>query len=177
MEQDIDHDHHQPAKKDLFAFATSALQIPIAFLNKLPFGHMNPLRALRAGNRLVLIPFLLLILGAIALVLVIIGFSSGWDFLTRWFGDVKPEITVIEKTCNGYILFGGSGYCTNSIDFGKDNYVNCDYARSLGAKFEDPEKAPTCDSNVVQQICEGIKLREGDNFKPSEVQVNGQPCA
>ena len=120
---------------------------------------------------------LLLLLGLAALIVVIIGFTAGWDFLTRWFTDIKPEITVIEQTCNTYITLGGGGYCTNAVDYGKNNYVNCDYAaKSLGATFTEPEKAPTCRDDSAKQICQGIKLREGDDFKTNKTSVNGRTC-
>ena len=133
----------------------------------------------KAQNEVGFGTMLMIILGLAALVLVIVGFTSGWGFLTKWFDTVKSDSTVVEQVCNAYITMGGNGYCSNSIDYGKKSYINCDYAKQLGAKFEEPEKAPKCDSETPKQICLGIKLDMGEDYTDAEakkIKVNGESC-
>ncbi|HLD01279.1 MAG TPA: baseplate J/gp47 family protein, partial [Patescibacteria group bacterium] len=164
MEQDIDHDHHQPAKKDLFAFATSALQIPIAFLNKLPFGHMNPLRALRAGNRLVLIPFLLLILGAGALFLYYFTLGATVDL------KITPKDVTQEENIT-FAVNGNNDYSKNAIA-AKEQSATLNGTASTNAtgKKEVGEKAKgtvtlynSAESKVTLE--KGTKLKTSNNLE------------
>ncbi len=118
---------------------------------------------------------LVLILGAVALVVIIIGFTQGWGFFTDLLGQTDIDIAVIKQKCETILPFGAS-YCLDKIEIGKDNYINCGYANTdLKVKIENSLE---CTNDDAKAICQKIKLEEGDNYKNklTKIKVNGKPC-
>ena len=125
---------------------------------------------------------LALILGAVAVIIVIIGFTAGWDFFTDLFGQGDIDMTVISQKCNTLASTSNSGYCTDRIEIGKNKYINCEYAvNELGAEVSKEVICPEDNGNMryqkaSKQICQKIMLSEGDNYDPTKVEVNGKTC-
>lgn len=116
---------------------------------------------------------LALILGAVAVIIVIIGFTAGWDFFTDLFGQGDIDMTVISQKCNTLASTSNSGYCTDRIEIGKNKYINCEYAvNELGAEVS---KGVTCPDGE-KKICQKIKLEKGEDYDPTKVEVNGKTC-
>lgn len=116
---------------------------------------------------------LALILGAVAVVIVIIGFTQGWGFFTDLFGQGDVDITVISQKCETLASTQNSGYCTDRIEIKSNVYVNCEYAVTyLGANVPSKASAPEC-SDAEEAICNKLKLEEEDLNK---VKVNNKLC-
>lgn len=119
---------------------------------------------------------MLMVLGVVAVVIVIIGFSQGWSFFTDIFGKADIDITLISQKCNSELSGGDTaGFCTNKIEIGTNKYINCKYAASNFGAIIEGEASITC-TGAEAQICNKIKLEEGDKYKPDKTMVNGKPC-
>jgi len=115
-----------------------------------------------------------LVLGAVAVVVVIIGFSQGWGIFTDIFDQADLDMEIISQKCNALTGASGAGYCTDKIEIAKNSYVNCEYAfDELGAVVDNPLD---CGLDAPDQICEKIKLAEGKNYDGTEIMVNGEEC-
>ena len=116
---------------------------------------------------------LVLIVGIIAAVSIILFFTKGFGFFTNIFEKSNIDITLISQKCSALASVGGSGYCTDKIEIGKDSYVNCPYAvNNLGAVLDKPYSGGDC-TDSKKKICTRLGLEEGNNFKPTKVKVNG----
>jgi len=120
--------------------------------------------------------FLLLILGVVGLILVIVGFTKGWGFITDIFGKTNIDITLISQKCESLASVGAAGFCSDRVEIGKDNYVNCPYAiNTLGANITGT--APGCDPDAgAKAICNKLKLEEGDKYDSEKSKVNAKTC-
>ncbi|MEK6906751.1 MAG: hypothetical protein AABW81_03955 [Nanoarchaeota archaeon] len=123
--------------------------------------------------------FLLLILGLVALVIIILGFTKGWSFFTDLFGTTDINKDVIAQKCTTLLSLGTSGYCSDKIEVGTDKYVNCEYAKKeLGVIIED---APTtaCPGESKKAICNTIRFEDEDRYaqKSNKIKVNDEFCS
>src|SRR3989338_4641312 len=121
---------------------------------------------------------LLLVLGFVALVIVIVGFTKGFGFFTRIFEVSKVDTELISQKCNSLLSLGVSGYCGDEVEIGVDSFVNCDYAaKNLGVKVTNPPDS-ACGSlcTAEKSICTRLRIKDGDNFNEEKVKVNEQTC-
>jgi len=120
---------------------------------------------------------ILIVLGLAVLVLLIIGFTKGWDFFFGIFDSGPSDLQTVAKACIGYVE------ASLSIDFckyrlveidGKDELVNCNDGRILQSLNTDgvnvPNSLKTClnDAQDKQRACEDIS-----ESKRSNVRING----
>ncbi len=118
-----------------------------------------------------------LVLGAVVLIVVILGFTKGWGFFTDFFGKADVDVTFISQKCSALIAAGATkSYCAERIEIGRNNYVNCPYAvKVLGASVEG--NPPSCnEEDGAKAICERLKLEQGENFNSEKIKVNGKSC-
>lgn len=146
-----------------------------------PKGHKKGINTPKGINKrgqegLSTTSLLVLILGAVALVVIIIGFTQGWSFFTDLLGKTDIDIAVIKQKCETILPFGVASYCLDKIEIGNNNYINCGYANTnLNVIIEN---SLTCSDNDAKAICRKIKLEEGENYKNklTKIKVNGKPC-
>ena len=124
----------------------------------------------KKGQGLTSSTLILLVVGVIVMVIVVLGFTKGWNFFTDLFNTGSIDMEAISQKCGLLASTGGGGYCTDRIEIGKDKYINCKHAETLGIT----STGNAC-SEASKQICEKLKL-EGDNFDGSKVEVNGEAC-
>lgn len=121
---------------------------------------------------------LLLILGVVGLIVVVVGFTTGWNFITDIFKKADIDVTVISSKCGALASTQPAGYCSDRIEIAKNSYVNCPYAvKELGASIGEVN-APGCDmDDGAKAICNKLKLEEGDKFNAENTRVNNQDCS
>lgn len=120
---------------------------------------------------------ILIVLGLAVLVLLIIGFTKGWDFFFGIFDSGPSDLQAVAKACIGYVE------ASLSIDFckyrlididGKDELVNCNDGRIIQSLNTDgvnvPNSLKTCANNEQnkQSACEDMS-----ESKRSNVRING----
>ncbi len=129
----------------------------------------------KKGQGLTSSTLILLVVGVIVMVIVVLGFTKGWNFFTDLFNTGSIDMEAISQKCGLLASTGGGGYCTDRIEIGKDKYINCDYAvKNLGAQVEN---APSggCGGNVSTQICNKLEL-EDEGFDKNKTRVNDKLC-
>ena len=120
---------------------------------------------------------LLLVLGLVALVIVIVGFTKGFGFFTRIFEVSKIDTELISQKCNSLLSLGVSGYCGDEIEMGGSSFVNCDYAvKNLGVKVTSLPDSACSSPDTEKSICARLRIKDGDNFDEEKVMVNEQSC-
>lgn len=120
---------------------------------------------------------LLLVLGLVALVIVIVGFTKGFGFFTRIFEVSKIDIELISQKCDGLLSLGISGYCGDEIEMGGGSFVNCEYAvEKLGVKVTGSPDSACISPDTEKAICARLRIKDGDNFNEEKVKVNEQSC-
>ena len=117
------------------------------------------------------------LLAVAAVVIIVLGLYTNWKFFTDLPGKIDFDMTLYEQKCINTVSLGG--FCTNTMLVGENTYVNCQYAIDVyGA--EKPDGAPQCSTDYKlnsQQICNLLEDKEGEDFKPDKVEVNGQSCS
>ena len=120
---------------------------------------------------------ILIVLGLAVLVMLIVGFTKGWDFFFGIFDSGPSELQTVAKACLGY------AQASLTIDFckyrlieenGKDEIVNCNDGRILQSLNDDgvnlPASLTRCSNSAqdLQTVCGQIA-----DSKRGEVKVNG----
>ena len=120
---------------------------------------------------------ILIVLGLAVLVLLIIGFTKGWDFFFGIFDSGPSDLQTVAKACIGYVE------ASLSIDFckyrlievdGKDELVNCNDGRILESLNTDGVNVPSAlascqnDAQNRQTACERISAS-----KRAGTKING----
>lgn len=130
----------------------------------------------KRGQDLPIGTLILLVIGVIVLILVVIGFTAGWDFILDKF-KIAPgqNLQALASSCTFAAQQGLKiDYCSFkkvSID-GKSQYVNCVDTRIEEAIREDISGSDIgdCAANYAwEQYCRDQKLKEG-------ALVNGKEC-
>ena len=122
---------------------------------------------------------LALALGIVAVVIIVIGFTTGFNWFFDLFGKSTIDVAFISQKCEQLASVGSAGYCSDSIEIATNSYVNCNYAvANLGAKIT--SVAPTIctiDEGKIA-ICKKLELELGDNWKIKQpkIKVNGEKC-
>jgi hypothetical protein len=103
----------------------------------------------KRGQDLSIGTLILIILGIAVLVILIIGFTSGWDFLISKF-SIAPGQT-LETLAQSCLISGNNALSLDFCSFkevsidGKDQWVNCEDPRINAANTYD-RTAPDCTS-------------------------------
>ncbi len=114
-----------------------------------------------------------IVLGLVVLVMLIIGFTQGFDTLFGIFKNAPSDLQEIASVCEGYAL--GSltiDYCKyRIIDMdGTDEIVNCLDSRITDVNTPKGVKLLTCTGNGnLQSICEKIPARDRQTVKVNNV--------
>ncbi len=108
---------------------------------------------------------ILIVLGLAVLVMLVIGFTKGWDFFFGIFDSGPSDLQTVAKACIGYVE------ASLSIDFckyrlididGKDELVNCNDGRIVQSLNTDgvnvPNNLRTCtnDAQNKESACDDI---------------------
>ncbi len=130
----------------------------------------------KKGQDLSIGTLILIVLGIVVLVLLILGFSLGWDNLwekinifggSSSVGDVVTQCSLSITQANTY------DYCNSfksiKID-GKTEYLNCQDDRVQGSLSK---TGLTCTGDPVAEFC---KTKAGDQKFTNEVKVNQRTC-
>ena len=133
------------------------------------------------------LPVLLgLILGLVALVVVIIGFSKGWSYVFNKMGLLPDDLTGATAACKTYAE-GGEALALSFCEFrslridGVRGYYNCYYVhdaaeRVLGAgKAGYTKNAVSCGDSEGKLFC-NKSYASSSTFKVSTM-VNGKACS
>ncbi len=109
-------------------------------------------------------------------ILVIVGFTVGWDKMIGFFKKTDIDITLISENCEIAAGQGAAGFCSNKMMISSKNYVNCPYAiEKLGVKINSQQ--PTCDELAsAKAICEKLKLEQGDSYDSAKYKINDKTC-
>ena len=74
-------------------------------------------------------------------ILVIVGFTVGWDKMIGFFKKTDIDITLISENCEIAAGQGAAGFCSNKMMISSKNYVNCPYAiEKLGVKINSQQQ-------------------------------------
>lgn len=132
----------------------------------------------KRGQDLSIGTLILIVLGIIVLVLLILGFTIGWNNLwDRVTGLGGGSITIddVVNSCTTLVATGAQNtYCNrfNKVKInGEDDYISCNDGR-VSNRLDNPID---CDSSIQYErdFCE----RELTNKDFTKVKVNGQACA
>ena len=116
------------------------------------------------------------VIAAIVLVLVIVGFTVGWDKIIGLFKKTDIDITLLSENCEIAAGQGPAGFCANKLMISSKTYVNCPYAiEKLGVKIDSQQ--PAWDElTSAKSICEKLKLEQGDSYDSAKYNVNDKTC-
>ena len=119
---------------------------------------------------------ILIVLGLAVLVMLIVGFTKGWDTIFKPLDNAPSELQTIAKACALYAQGGLTiDFCNyRKIEVnGKDELVNCIDDRIKKSLISEginlPKSLTTCadESSNLKNLCEGIA-----ESKRVEVKVN-----
>lgn len=125
---------------------------------------------------------LLIILGVVVLVVLIIGATTGFDFI---FGKFKllpgQDLQSVVKSCEISAQNNlKADYCKQfkevTLPSGQESSINCEYVKEQGLLTE-VDNVPTCAENEEVLFCQSIKAKEGERYKPGELVINGKSCS
>ena len=125
----------------------------------------------KKGQEMTVSTLILLVLGAIILVLVILGFTMGWQNLWAKINIFNPstDLDSVIAACKLSAASGATGsYCEfKSVTIsGTKQYVNCEDNRVVGSL----DKTLTCTTDAAT-FCKTLKLA-----KDATILVNGKVC-
>lgn len=138
---------------------------------------MREKRLDKRGQELSIGTLVLIVLGIIVLVLLVLGFSIGWDNLFRKIGIFQGnDIASVVTACNVAVSSQSqASYCEFkkiSVD-GNTEYVNCEDGR-VGGQLQG--KLNSCDrtgeETATVKFCNGLKTRD----PKVKTKVNSNPC-
>lgn len=132
----------------------------------------------KSGQGLSITTLILIVLGVVVLVVVILGFTIGFENIIGKFRLV-PELEPVAQLCQTSVQQGfETSYCKDFKEVkigGKTQYVNCDYS---GLAFEG-KGGITCDvaPKDTEEVayCKRVRTSQGDKFK-DDILVNGKEC-
>jgi len=124
-----------------------------------------------------------IVLGLAVLVLMIIGFTKGWDFIFKPFDNAPSDLQTYAKACGLYAQGGLSiDFCNyKMLEFnGNDEIVNCRDSRVIASmnvsgniNLESPALACTDAESEAAKLAACNSLASG---KLDKVNINGAPC-
>lgn len=125
----------------------------------------------KRGQELSIGTLVLIVLGIIVLVLLVLGFSIGWDNLFRKIGIFQGnDISSVVTACNVAVSSQSQvSYCEFkkiSVD-GETEYVNCEDSRVGGQLKSSLSK---CDSKFQTDLCNKLNTEKA-------IKVNGVTCS
>lgn len=125
---------------------------------------------------------LLLILGAIALVVIIIGITMGFGEFFGLLGFLPDDLTTMATACAGYVDMNLRGdYCTfrEGRIGGVKGWYNCDFVhnKSIEILAEEPFVKMTgwCAAEAPEVKCRALKAEKEARYTGGEI-VNGETC-
>ena len=127
----------------------------------------------KKGQEMSVTTLILIIIGIVLLVVLILGFTMGWQNLWNKINILggTSNIETVIQACNLAATSDSTySYCSEFKQIkvsGKTEYLNCEDSRVTGLT-----KTLTCSSDVAPKFCEGLTLKAGDIVK-----VNGKTCA
>lgn len=134
----------------------------------------------KKGQDMSISTLILLVLGVVVLIVIVLGFTQGFGFFTDMFGKADIDATVIQQKCGSTGVFGGA-ICTDRIEVGSDKYITCGYAaNNLSIAFDGDEKVKVTCKDIKansKTVCGLLKLKAGDKFDGTDVEVNGEKCS
>src|SRR3989344_2228384 len=117
---------------------------------------------------------ILIILGLVVLVMMIIGFTKGWDFFFGKFDELPSELQTIAKACVLYAQ-GGLG-----IDFCQYRLVGKELVNCRDTRIDAQLKAEDIDTTSASLKCgtdgKAVACRTLASGKP-DTKIDGKPCA
>ncbi len=145
------------------------------FINK--ERQVNIMKMNKRGQELSIGTLILIILGVVVLALIIIGLTTGFDWLTKIF-DVGPgsDLEVVVQGCN--IAAQGElyiDYCRTfkeiEID-GEEQFVTCEFGEVSKALTDTLDCAGKgyVEAELAKTYCTGAGVK-------ADTLVNGRPCA
>ncbi|MEM4326342.1 MAG: hypothetical protein QXU40_03505 [Candidatus Pacearchaeota archaeon] len=137
----------------------------------------------RAQTEVSLGTMLLLILGIVALVIVIIGFTSGWNYIFSSIGLLPDDLTKMAVLCKEYA--GIDALKVSYCEFkegriqGKKGWYNCKYVYDVlsdvrGGGAVDFSRVD-CNESLESIYCNNLRKSLGD--KSENIIVNGKKCS
>lgn len=129
-------------------------------------------RLSRKGQELSITTLILIVLGVVILVLLILGFTRGWDWIIGKF-DLLPgqSLETLAQSCN---VAAQGGLAVDFCSFKKikvdsvTQYLNCQDPR-LQASITSEDK-PSCSPDAAKQYCISQKLKD-------DALINSQACS
>ena len=116
-----------------------------------------------------------IILGGIAVILIIVGLTMGFDPIFSIFDTINVDTESMALKCDLLASSGKSGYCSDRIVIAATSFVNCDYAvKNLGVNIESTYGGE-CDKEIEKFICNKLEL-EDEDFNANDYKVNKQKC-
>jgi hypothetical protein len=134
----------------------------------------------KAQEGMTLTTLLAIILGVVVLVILILGFTQGFDYIFGFFNQL-PKIEAVVQVC-GISAQSNlvADYCREfkSVDIdGVESYVTCPYLESNGYLTEDQKLNSDCTQNtddISRDFCYANTLVKVKDWK--DIEVNGKTC-
>ena len=124
-------------------------------------------RGNKLGQGLSTSTLVLLILAAIVLIVVVLGFTQGWGYIFDKIGLLPGDLEAAAKSCETSAQYGlKTSYCNEFKKVrvaGKKQWVNCDYLEKY-AEFEKLQENcnETTVKNLALQLCNNEKLKDDE---------------
>lgn len=129
---------------------------------------------------------ILLILGAVALIVIVLGFTMGWSFIFSKIGILPGQsLQALAESCK---ISAGSdlaidycGYKYIQVE-GEDQkqWINCEYPEVLAELNRLGVSRIDCAAYTLAGKCNEVKIeteKKKATFQPEKVYVNGKPCS
>lgn len=134
----------------------------------------------KRGQELSITTLVLIALGVVILVLLVLGFTKGWDWVTSKF-DILPgqSLETVAQSCaiaaQGELKIDFCSYKKIKVD-GQREYVNCQDARLQGSIDSDINTDGWCNVKATNYCTKTLKGSVTDCTKPNLGVVNGINC-
>ena len=122
----------------------------------------------KKGQGLSTTTLVLLILAGLVLVVVVIGFTTGWGYIFDKIGLLPGDLEAAAQSC-GFSATSGlkTSYCNEFKEIrisGKKQYVNCQYLEGIATFDTLPEGtcANTTVNKLAKDLCVNKKLKDDD---------------
>lgn len=134
----------------------------------------------KRGQDLTIGTLVLIALGVVVLVLLVLGFWKGWDFVFGWLDLAgETDLDILAQKCAGLISAGfTSSYCSIvEVKYqGTTQYMNCvspEVQTLVRQRGVSPDGAQWACENKAAEYC----TSKGSTFSSSDALVNGKACS
>ena len=137
----------------------------------------------KSGQQMTLTTLILIILGMVVLVLLIFGFTTGWDYFFSKIGLLPDDLNTATEACKNYATLPNLAlsFCQFrelTIE-GKKGFYNCPYLHGVAIKIIgdnvgfDANKG-SCASDSEVSYCKQLRDNKESNWQ--KIIVNGDSC-